>query len=80
VEPLCLPRHHQSQIHPATAKELEIEDADWVWIENVRGMRVRQRVHLTDGIRPRVVSAQHSWRFPEKGSPETDGKNLILAF
>lgn len=73
MEPLCLPRHHQSQIHPATAKELEIEDADWVWIENVRGMRVRQRVHLTDGIRPRV-------RFPEKGSPETDGKNLILAF
>jgi anaerobic selenocysteine-containing dehydrogenase len=28
------------------------------------------RARLTDGIAPRVVSAQHAWWFPEDGPPE----------
>jgi anaerobic selenocysteine-containing dehydrogenase len=30
------------QMHPETAKELGIEDGDWVWIESPRG-KVKQK-------------------------------------
>jgi anaerobic selenocysteine-containing dehydrogenase len=52
------------EIHPDTARELGINDGDWVWIETRVG-RVRQRAKLTTGIHPKVVSAQHGWWFPE---------------
>jgi len=54
------------EIHPETAKKLGIKDGDWVWIESPRERRIKQRALLTDGIHPRVVSAQHGWWFPEK--------------
>jgi anaerobic selenocysteine-containing dehydrogenase len=57
------------EIHPATAKELGIENGDWVWIESPRG-RIKQRARLFTGIRPGVVHAQHGWWFPEKEPPE----------
>ncbi|MBI4330122.1 MAG: molybdopterin-dependent oxidoreductase [Chloroflexi bacterium] len=52
------------QVHPETAKELGIEDGDWIWIETPRG-RIRQRCVCFDGIDPRVVHAEHGWWFPE---------------
>jgi anaerobic selenocysteine-containing dehydrogenase len=52
------------EIHPETASRLGIADSDWVWIETPRG-RVKQRCEYTDGIDPRVVSAEHGWWFPE---------------
>ena len=57
------------EIHPSTAKDLGIEEGDWVWIESLRG-KVKQRARLTEGIHPRVVNAQHGWWFPEKEPPE----------
>jgi thiosulfate reductase/polysulfide reductase chain A len=57
------------EIHPDTAKGLDIRDEDWVWIESPRG-RVKQRAKLTSGIDPRVVHAQHAWWFPENKSAE----------
>jgi anaerobic selenocysteine-containing dehydrogenase len=57
------------EIHPETAKDLEIKEGDWVWIESPRG-RIRQKARLTEGIHPGVVSAQHGWWFPEKDPPE----------
>ncbi len=57
------------EIHPETAKNLEIKEGDWVWIESPRG-RIRQKARLTKGIHPGVVSAQHGWWFPEKDPPE----------
>jgi anaerobic selenocysteine-containing dehydrogenase len=57
------------EIHPETAKNLEIKEGDWVWIESPRG-RIRQKARLTEGIHPGVVSAQHGWWFPEKDPPE----------
>jgi anaerobic selenocysteine-containing dehydrogenase len=57
------------EIHPDTARELGINDGDWVWIETRVG-RVRQRAKLTTGIHPKVVSAQHGWWFPEKPGEE----------
>lgn len=69
------------EIHPLTAKELGIKDGDWVWIESPRGGRIRQKARLTDGIHPKVVSAQHGWWFPEEGPPEygwkTSNVNLL---
>jgi len=55
----------QLQIHPDTAARYDIEDGDWVWIENSMG-RCRQRAKLTPTWDPRVVNADHGWWFPEK--------------
>jgi len=57
------------EIHPDTASGLGIKNGDWVWIESPRG-RIKQRAFLTEGIHPKVVHAQHSWWFPEKGPPD----------
>jgi thiosulfate reductase/polysulfide reductase chain A len=52
------------QIHPETAKRIDIANGDWVWIETLRG-RVRQRCVYFNGIHPQVVHAEHGWWFPE---------------
>lgn len=52
------------EIHPQVARELGIEEGDWIYIESPRG-RVRQRAKLNGGIDPRVVVAEHGWWFPE---------------
>jgi anaerobic selenocysteine-containing dehydrogenase len=58
-----------TEIHPLTAAALGIEDGDWIMLENRYG-RCKQRAKLSEGIDPRVVSAQHGWWFPEKEGPE----------
>jgi len=62
-------RHPVAEIHPATANRHSIKNGDWMWIETRRG-RIKQRAKLTDGIDPRVISAQHGWWFPEEPAPE----------
>ncbi len=57
-------------IHPDTAKSLNIVDGDWVLIESPRGGKIRLKARLTDGILPGVVHTPHSWWFPEKGPPD----------
>ena len=57
------------ELSPEAAKEIGVEDGDWVWIETPRG-RVKQRVKVVPGMHPKVVSAQHGWWFPEKPGPE----------
>jgi len=60
------------EIHPETAKQANIEDGDWVWIETpqVRGERVRFKARLTDAVHPKMAHARHCWWFPEKPAPE----------
>ena len=58
------------EIHPEAARSLGITDGDRVWVESPRGGRITLRARLTDAIDPRVVSAPHSWWFPEKDPPE----------
>ncbi|MFH1180694.1 MAG: molybdopterin-dependent oxidoreductase, partial [Candidatus Bathyarchaeota archaeon] len=60
------------EIHPDTAKEVNIMDGDWVWIETpqVKGERVKLKARLTPDIHPRIVHAAHGWWFPEKPDPE----------
>ena len=60
------------EVHPDTAKEKNMKDGDWVWVETpqVKGERVRFKVKATSGIDPRVVHAAHAWWYPEKPAPE----------
>jgi anaerobic selenocysteine-containing dehydrogenase len=57
------------QIHPDTAKALELVDGDWAWIETQHG-RVMQKVQTFEGIDPRVVHGQHGWWYPEMPGEE----------
>ena len=57
------------QIHPGTARNLDIGDGDWVWIETPRG-KIKQVAQLFAGMDPRVVVAQASWWYPEDPAPE----------
>lgn len=56
------------EIHPTTAAKEGIGEGEWVVIESARGA-IRQRAKLSEGLDPRVVSAQHAWWFPEKRDP-----------
>ena len=60
------------EIHPETAKQANIEEGEWVWIETpqVKGERVRFKAKLTTNLHPRMVLARHAWWFPEKPAPE----------
>jgi anaerobic selenocysteine-containing dehydrogenase len=60
------------EIHPIAAKNLKIEDGDWVYIETKRG-RIKQKAKLTECIDPRVVFAEYDWWFPEKDASELFG-------
>jgi anaerobic selenocysteine-containing dehydrogenase len=73
-------RDPEAEIHPETASRFGIADGDWMWIETRRG-RIRQKARLSDGMDPRVVSAEHGWWFPEAPPPEygvwTANANLL---
>ena len=53
------------EINTHTAHELGIDNGAWVKVESPRGA-VKMRAKLTEGIDPRVVSAEHGWWFPER--------------
>jgi anaerobic selenocysteine-containing dehydrogenase len=53
------------EIHPKTAKSLDIIDGDWVYIENHRG-RVKARARVTPVVPAWMVMVAHSWWLPEE--------------
>jgi anaerobic selenocysteine-containing dehydrogenase len=57
------------EIHPETAKKLGIIEGDWVYIETLRGV-IKQKVNITDTIRPEVINCEHGWWFPEQPARE----------
>ncbi len=61
-------------IHPDTATGLGLAEGDWAVITSPHGS-IRQRVHITDTMHPKMVDAQHSWWFPERNEklPELFG-------
>jgi anaerobic selenocysteine-containing dehydrogenase len=59
-------------IHPETAKELGIEDGDWVYIENECG-KITHKAECTGSLDPRVVVGDHGWWYPEKGIQDLHG-------
>jgi len=56
--------HPLVQVHPETARDLGINDGNWVWIESPRG-KIRMKCQHFEGIDPRVVHCEHGWWFPE---------------
>ena len=56
-------------INPGTAKDLGIDNGDWVYIENKRG-RITHKAEYTESLHPRVVVGDHGWWYPEKGVDE----------
>jgi anaerobic selenocysteine-containing dehydrogenase len=69
------------EIHPDTARSLDIGDGDQVWIETPVA-RIQMKARLWDGVAPDVVSAQHAWWFPEEEPPDYgwDRCNVNLLF
>ena len=52
------------EIHPRTARQLEIQENDEVFIETPNAA-ITQFAHLNADLHPRVVSAAYGWWFPE---------------
>jgi len=57
------------EIHPDTARELDISDGEWVWIENWLG-RCKFKARVTLVVPPWMVMTAHGWWFPEEPGPE----------
>jgi anaerobic selenocysteine-containing dehydrogenase len=57
------------EIHPDTAKPLDIGDGEWVWVENWLG-KCKFKAKVTIVVPPWMVMATHGWWFPEKPGAE----------
>jgi anaerobic selenocysteine-containing dehydrogenase len=66
----------QVDIHESVAREQNIANGDWVWIETRRG-RILQRARVSETIHPKVVNAQSHWWYPEMAEKEP---SLLGAF
>ena len=53
------------EMHPDTARDLDLEEGAWVSIETPEG-KIRQRLSLNRAMDPRVVMAAFGWWFPEQ--------------
>lgn len=60
------------QVNPKTAEKYEVQDGDWVWVENHRG-RCKRRVETTPIVSERICSTDHGWWLPEAPGEEKDG-------
>lgn len=55
------------EIHPQTARNLGIDEGDWMWLESyqLKGERVKGKAKFVKEIHPNVVSMLMGWWFPE---------------
>ena len=61
--------HPIIEIHPDTAKSLDISDGEWIWVENWLG-RCMLKARVTPVVPEWMVMAEHGWWFPEKKGAE----------
>jgi len=57
------------EIHPDTAKSLNVGHGEWVWVENWLG-KCQLKAKVTPVVPPWMVMAAHGWWFPEKRGEE----------
>jgi anaerobic selenocysteine-containing dehydrogenase len=57
------------EIHPDKAKELGIDQGEWVWVENWLGKQ-KFKAKVTIVVPPNMVMVPHGWWFPEKKGAE----------
>lgn len=59
------------EIHPKTAREHDIGNGEWVWIENWLG-RCKMKAKVTPVVPTWMIMAAHGWWYPERKSAEDD--------
>ncbi|AEG16422.1 Trimethylamine-N-oxide reductase (cytochrome c) [Desulfofundulus kuznetsovii DSM 6115] len=47
-------------MNPETAKELGLQDGDWIYIETYKG-KMKQRLSVQPGMHPKVVNVEFGW-------------------
>lgn len=60
------------EIHPDTAKQYDIYDDEWIYLENDMG-KVKRKARITLAVLPRMIQTPHSW-----WKPELEGKEPTL--
>ena len=63
-------------LHPETAKKLNLNEGDWVKVETPLGS-IRLRLNLSDRVDRRMADAEHGWWFPERDQADP---NLFSVF
>jgi anaerobic selenocysteine-containing dehydrogenase len=53
-------------VNPVDAEKYGVTDGEWVWVENSRGARFKQKVLVTPQTKEGIVHAEHAWWFPEQ--------------
>jgi anaerobic selenocysteine-containing dehydrogenase len=78
--------HPYVEIHPEKARELGIENDEWVYVETPFG-KIKLKAKLTSGIAVNVVCTQHGWwqSCPELDLPgydpySSEGSNANLLY
>lgn len=61
----------QLVLNPGTAGELGLREGEWARVVTPQGS-MRQRVHLSAAVHPRMADGQHGWWFPERSSAEPE--------
>jgi len=59
-------------VHPDTAQRFRLSEGEWASIGTPRGT-IRQKVHLSADLDPRVVVASVGWWFPDRKDLELSG-------
>ena len=75
------------KISPQTAKEYDMSEGEWIWIENTEG-RCKQKVHIDPVLDPHYIHAEHGWWYPEQepafphlyGAFDSNINNLTTSF
>lgn len=57
------------EIHPSVARQLGIDEGEWISIENDRG-RIKRKAKITPSVHPKVISVPHGWWLPEEEGKE----------
>jgi len=59
------------EVNPELLKGLDMEDGEWIWVENQRG-RILRKVKANPAMDKKCVSVPHGWWLPEEKGPAPD--------
>ncbi|MBI3090596.1 MAG: molybdopterin-dependent oxidoreductase [Candidatus Tectomicrobia bacterium] len=72
------PFSYTAAMHSEAGRRKGLKDGDWVWIESVKGRRIRGRVHLTEAIHPEglgIAACAGHWT---EAQPIAKGKGVFI--
>jgi len=59
------------EVHPDTAKQFDVYDGEWVYLENDMG-KVKRKVRISLRVHPKMLHTLHHWWKPELNGAEPD--------